>query len=316
MEQYADWFGFKARPDNLPLRRPGVYSITNLTNGAVYIGISVNVRGRLLSHAKGGSPPLLRRTLLRFGLMQFLAEPIYYHLIDDVLDLPIIETTLILIHNSHKTGYNVQLHSDGSYGEAFAKILREVHARPEWRAKMAALWDDPVYRANHREGLRSYSSTEEGQRELSERALAMWQQESYITARAESFARPEVIAKRTAIFSSPVFKATIAASSAARWQNPVYAAITSASVRRAWSDPDLRSRHSDTITKALANPIAKERQRRASKEVNSRPEVRAKHSERVSSLMWVTDGETNRRIPVSDTLSPGWKKGRSKKDRH
>lgn len=278
MNEYTEWYGFRANSNNLPEHRPGVYTIRHIETGKVYVGASYNVHKRLQSHANGSDRLRLQRDIDRYGKSAFEVVPIYYSL-DGTFAMLIAEADAIENYDAINHGYNYMTSSgDETFPERHRQALRDFAAKnPEYHRK---------------------------------RALELWQTETFREARAAAFARPEVQRLRAIAFAKPEFLDRISESSLDRWADPNYHSKTSAAIRKAWSDPELRQEHSERIRDALAKPEAKENQKRAAKEVNSRPEVKAKLSNAISNLIWITDGNRNRRIPKYDAIPEGWRRGK------
>jgi hypothetical protein len=51
------------------------------------------------------------------------------------------------------------------------------------------------------------------------------------------------------------------------------------------------------------------------KEIGARPEVKQKLSDAISDLKWITNGQEEHRVPETDPIPEGWKKGRLKEGR-
>ena len=320
MEETVDWYGFRVYPWNLPEKRPGGYRFTNLVNGKPYLGVggltgNSDVYKRTRSHAKGQSPRKFKNALLKHGLSSFLLEPVFYSLDGDPIELLIVEAILIQDHDSVRNGYNVlEMSGSGNYGEEFRQLQILSHSSDEFRSKMAAIarykMADPITKQKHRQALLTYASQPDILELNRQRALARWQTPEFQATRAAAFARPEVAAKRQAIFDSPEFKATISARTKEMWSDPDKHAAISQSIREAWADPELRQRQSVLLTKAFSTPEAKANRSATMTEVNSRPEVRAKQAANTSNLVWITNGTEGARIPKSEPLPEGWRFGR------
>lgn len=145
MENTIDWFGFRAFPENLPERRPGVYLITNTVNGKSYVGVggfskNTSVWTRCYAHSRLGSPKYLKRALDKYSRSSFLIQPVFYTICnisnEDVLQ---IEAKLIEQYDSIRNGYNIiSLSETGSYGPAYGAIISAVRLAPGMHDKLSA----------------------------------------------------------------------------------------------------------------------------------------------------------------------------------
>ena len=307
-----NWFGFQADSDNIPMPRPGVYLITNTVTGKPYVGISQNVRARLASHAKGGSPKRLGNSIRKHGLAVFLVQPIFYSINDDTTELPIVEAFLIEDYDSVRNGYNV-IESGGGvgpYGPLFANILRASANSPEGQATWQRLWADPVYREKQRNGLINALADPVIKANMRQVTLELWQTAQYRNNRAAAFARPDVAEKRLAIFQSDEFRAKISATSIASWADPVYAEKTSKSIKAVWSNPDLRAAQSARFSVYLATDAGKAQRSTSAKIVMARPGIREKLRGIMRGLVWITDGTRGQRVEKGTAIPEGWRLGR------
>lgn len=124
---------FQFAPENKPLKRAGVYRITHIDSGKLYIGISANLAQRVVQHACPKGRNRLANAIRLHSPAAFLFEPLFYCLdgADDPCFLPTIEAQLIAEHDSVRFGYNI-LEANGRvgpYGPEFSKTVAAVHAR-------------------------------------------------------------------------------------------------------------------------------------------------------------------------------------------
>lgn len=100
----------------------GIYKIENKTNGKVYIGKSVDIRGRLLRHVRDSKKveSKLYLAFMKYGIESFECEILIKlslkHKTNDFIDkeLDILEMAYVYIYDSFKTGYNSTEGSDGA----------------------------------------------------------------------------------------------------------------------------------------------------------------------------------------------------------
>lgn len=133
-----NWNGFAVFSDNIPLKRAGIYIITNISSGRIYVGISGNVAHRVREHARrSGGNSKIGRAIAESGAHEFLATPIYYTLDDSGDGLSKIETQIIQDLDSIQTGYNILAISSkgGKRGYAFSLAVKAGHNTPEAIAK-------------------------------------------------------------------------------------------------------------------------------------------------------------------------------------
>lgn len=189
--EFVVWNSFRAVAWNLPPEMPGVYLITHLASGKVYVGVARNLSMRLYCHAHNGSPTRLKRAISKHGLGAFLIQPIFVSFSDDPFFLLSVEEALIAEWDAIKNGYNLVERDGrlGPVGPAFAAHQREVCSRPETRARRSVAakkrMKNPEHRAWFIAAGREYWLTEEGRRLNSQR-------------RTEKNQDPELEAKRLA----------------------------------------------------------------------------------------------------------------------
>ena len=92
------------------MKRAGVYKIENISNGKIYIGKTINIKNRLLSHIYNSKRinTNLYNDMYCFGLNNFnvdiLYECEYYRGVNPKLEC--LETKYIIKYNSVNNGYN------------------------------------------------------------------------------------------------------------------------------------------------------------------------------------------------------------------
>lgn len=84
-----------------------------------------------------------------------------------------------------------------------------------------------------------------------------------------------------------------------------------ANVRETWSDPALRAKQGRTLSAYLATPEGRAQRSATSTIVNAREDVREKHRQNTSNLIWITDGVHNSRIQRDAEIPEGWRRGRT-----
>lgn len=122
-------------PNNPPLPLPGLYRITNLVNGMIYIGQSINLADRIKGFGlkSGSTPPKLKQAFNEFGLTVFKFEPIAYSIDSDTDWLIAAENEMIISMNSFIEGYNYQYSED--WRNKIAESIRKKWLDPDHRNK-------------------------------------------------------------------------------------------------------------------------------------------------------------------------------------
>lgn len=130
-----------------------IYKITNLVNGKVYIGKTINKpRNRFLAHlkeARNGSQYYLHRAIRKYGKDNFKFE-----VIDDsaktIEELDKLEVYYIQLYRSTESEYGYNMHLGGSSNIMFSPIIKQHHAE-----KLRS----PETRNNISKGMKAYRST-------------------------------------------------------------------------------------------------------------------------------------------------------------
>ena len=104
-----------------------LYRLTNMVNGRVYIGKSVNFKMRMYTHKNSKTTTYLSRAIQKYGWENFEKEII----IDDVPeeDLNKLETSYIAVENTMApAGYNLTKGGDGCSGYKHTEeTMRKMH---------------------------------------------------------------------------------------------------------------------------------------------------------------------------------------------
>lgn len=103
---------------------PGIYIMTNLINGKVYIGESVNIKNRMRKH-KNGRFQIIHEAIKKYGMNNF---EIYVEYLPDFKknDLIELEKELIIKFNCQApNGYNLCSKSSNWIGRKHTKITKE-----------------------------------------------------------------------------------------------------------------------------------------------------------------------------------------------
>jgi hypothetical protein len=256
---------------------PGIYRFTNLLNGMMYIGRSKNIRTRVMGYAHDKPERDIIRAFYEFGHGRFLIEPIYYST-NGYDELALVETALIITHDTLRSGYNAT-DVDFCY--------------------------PPEIEERRRQSLRDYAKSDLGQRANSERMLASWQTASHREKRAASFADPEVHARRSAAISKAMRRPEVVA----KCQTESSRAKRSVVMTEIWTDPQLRAAKSAEQKAYLSDPEIRAARLEQIAGITQLGCDAAR--EKVLGSIWITDGTTNKRVPKGNILMEGWRVGRS-----
>ena len=124
----------------------GVYRITNLLNGKVYIGQSRNIWSRYKNHFCQRYPKN-DRSYIHYAISHYGKENFSFEILKETYDLNYWEMFLIQIHHSSDPEYGYNLTSGGTYG---TRRLSDFEYTDDIKKKMSdkakQRWKDPVYR--------------------------------------------------------------------------------------------------------------------------------------------------------------------------
>lgn len=109
----------------------GIYKITNIINGKVYIGQSINIKARWKDHVHTLNRNTSHSTLLQRAWNKYKAENFTFEILElcaeDMLDE--VETKYITLYDSCNNGYNIE--SGGNFNKCLSEEtkqkLRESH---------------------------------------------------------------------------------------------------------------------------------------------------------------------------------------------
>ena len=281
---------FKINPNNLPLRRPGVYLLRNTVNGKCYVGMSINVKRRLSYHSCGhGRSPVISIAIRKYGVGMFEAIPLYYSLSVNDDALLQAEASLIASWDCMRYGYNVMASSSvgGPRGKGHSDAVRAAFLRPEVKAKIKAYWASEKGKAQ-RKRMTEFKGTPEG------RAINS-------AGQIIRFANPEARAKASASaierMKNPDLRARISATSIAVKSNPEWVAKHRVIMKEITNRPEVKKRISESRIRMMSDP--KERKR-----------LSIAHAGRI----WITDGSRIRCVWPNEPLQQGWRRGRKLND--
>lgn len=225
----------------------GIYKITNTANGKVYIGSSVDVRGRFNSHRsdlrqnKHGNQHLQRAWNL-YGEHSFVFEIIEECSADSVR---FIEQKYLdeLFAKSHKDDfYNIYDKASGISSEKAKENNIKRWSDPEFKARASEsfrrVWSDPELIARHREACKDNMSKVADLSLWKERQIASHSTDEYIQRSMErtkqQWQDPDLRAKMMASLRSEESRAKKSMAS-----------------KQAFSDPEFRAKHAEGIRRSL-----------------------------------------------------------------
>jgi group I intron endonuclease len=229
--QTKNWYGFTVHCDNIPTKRAGIYMLTHIETGRVYIGISGNLEKRIREHGRPqGSKSKVGKAIYEHGADNFLAMPLLYTLDNSADGLTRIETELISAHDSIVNGFNVIANSSkaGKRGEAFCRSVRASHNTPEYVAKMKQILADPENTRKRSEAIRIAHARPETKEKFRKRRRPEFTPEI----------REKFLEGNRRFNSTP---------EAWQWKSEM--------MKKNHSDPDFKARHLAGVRQANADPV-------------------------------------------------------------
>lgn len=258
---------------------PGVYTITCMPTGKIYVGQARNVTKRWQSHRwhlrkqKHGNHHL-QRAWTKYGegsfAFDFVAQPV-----GEVGEgLLWLETTILSQHPDNfnlmqETGPRLQ-----ASAETRAKLSAERKARwadPEYRARLSAAHkarhQDPDYSSRRAASIKAALSTDEAKAHRSKLMTEYWDSEE---------ARRQQGERQKELWSDPEYRATQHASRKETWADPAKAARRKAGLKRAWNElsPEDRAARIAAASSHMRTPEGNARRSELSKAIWT-PERRA-----------------------------------------
>lgn len=228
---------------------PGVYAITCLANGKVYVGLSQHCTRRWGDHRNKLDRGIHRNYLLQadwtqFGGSAFTFEIVAYPADDRIETLQLLEREVLA---KQVFAYNLMEPGDvgmlGASDETRARLSTIVSARwadPAYKERLreshARRRADPEYRARQKAGTQAFFQSQEGRELRSKLTKAAWE-------------NPEVRAKQSA-------------NRKAAWEDPEHRAKQTAAREAAWKDPEKRDRRIAGMKRSWDNCTPEERQKR------------------------------------------------------
>lgn len=226
-----NWYRFTVLPNNIPTKCAGIYSLTHIPSGRIYIGISGDLEKRIREHGRPHKrESKVGRAIREFGAESFLAIPLYYTLDGSADGLTKLETEMIALHDSICSGFNVIANSSkaGKRGEAYCRAAKAGKNTPEAIAKRLRILSDPNESKKRGDAIRL------------------------------AHARPETKERLRARPRAPLTAENLQKLRAAHLENlsdPVKQARKAELMRMNHADPEFKERHLKGVRQANADPL-------------------------------------------------------------
>lgn len=234
-----NWYGFTVLTDNVPTQCAGIYAITHIETGMVYIGISGDLEKRIRDHARpSGAYSKLGKAIAEIGAENFLVTPLFYTLDKTADGLTRIESELIVLHDSINTGFNVIANSSkaGKRGEAFRRAAYAGRNTPEAIANRRRLAADKELAKKRGDAIRKAQARPETKEKLRNRHRAPMTPEGF----------DRMMAATVAYHNDPEIQAKKSVTMKLNHANPEFKAKHLAGVREANANPERNSKISES----------------------------------------------------------------------
>lgn len=208
--------GFRYEPGNEPLARAGLYVATHVESGRRYVGISRNVKRRLIEHRRTRQGGEFQKWVKRYGPSAFVVVPVFYLLVDPPKGdryLPQAERQWIAELGAAVDGLNT-LQSSGVLGPMDDGFSRRIS-----RSK-SELYADPATRQRLVDSFLASVSTPQARANYSTSRKAMWDERPEMRARYAEMARERFTGPGNPNFGKPLPDAVKAKMSAAKKGKP------------------------------------------------------------------------------------------------
>lgn len=216
---------------NSGLNFPGIYTITRIASGSVYIGQATNIRIRWQHHNRSLRRGHHRNFVLQRAWNEHGPEAFVFAVVKDMRDVPLNElqealnAAEIALLTLHPRAYNLmEAGVSGTIASASTRALLSHIRKNQWadpiyrakqRASIMALYADPEWKAARDAAVKIGKNSAKTKTDVSAQMKALWKTSDHKTAQS---------AKRTA-----------------NWQDPAYREQQSASRKAAWADPTIRA---------------------------------------------------------------------------
>jgi hypothetical protein len=240
-----------------------IYKTTNLINGKIYVGQHVQ---HDTSEFDGylGSGLLIKYSINKYGKENFIREII------EVLSNPELlnEREIFWIDQLSATdlsiGYNLTKGGDGQTPEFMIKKWQEPGYKEMVSEKMKNVWADLEYKEIMIETFIKAQNRPEQKEKTSKSSKARWTE-------------PEYKERVSNLISDAMLN------------SEQYRKIKSDEMKLRWTDSEFREMMTTNSKKMWEDPTYRDIQTRNNQEINNRPEVKAKHVEKMTKVWAVPD---------------------------
>lgn len=230
---------------NSGLNFPGIYTITRVASGSVYVGQASNIRIRWQHHNRDLRKNRHRNFVLQRAWNKHGSEAFVFAVVKDLTDVPLADLAAALNAAeieallSSPRAYNLMVAGEsGTLASKetkalLSKIQTASWADPKRHRKQSALMRamyaaNPAWKAARDAAVKESRSTDKARAATSAQAIALWESDEH---------RAEQSAKRSA-----------------NWQDPTYRQQQSDSRKASWANPESRARRIEGLKAAAARP--------------------------------------------------------------
>lgn len=227
---------------------PGIYVITNMTTGTVYIGQAVNIRRRWESHRHYLAANKHGNRYLQNAWNKYGADAFKFSIHTSFADLPMPSAKFVLdaaeieaiklfpdTYNLMDAGISAPLAGPETRA-IWSKQRLEMWASAEFKAKRSEatkkLYQDPEWKAARDAAVREAKGTPEERAKAKEHFDRIWQDPEHQKRQSEM---------RRANWQTPEYAAQQKASRMASWQDPEKRARRIAGLKAAWARRKLQA---------------------------------------------------------------------------
>lgn len=224
-----------------PLSIPGIYTVTNVVSGTVYVGQARNIRKRWEVHRCTLENDKHRNGYLQRAWNKYGAAAFRFEVLVDLSNVPkddlaarLNEGEIAALRRFPDTYNLMEAGRSGTLAGETTRQLWSTQRRAMWAdsvlrerivAAMKKRAADPEHQKRRGAGIAAYRNTPEAKAAVSAHALKLW---------ADPEHRAEQSAKRRANWQDDEYRAQQAQSRAATWQDPEVREKRRAGMRAAW----------------------------------------------------------------------------------
>jgi group I intron endonuclease len=229
---------------------PGIYTITHVASGKVYVGQSDRIRRRWMSHRGNLKKSNHRNFLLQRAWNAHGPEAFVFAIYTDLSHVP-SDQLIDALNAAERQAlidfpmtYNLM--EAGDRGPSAGQYTREL-----WSVQRKKMWDDPEFRAKRSVETKAMYANNPEWKAARDAAV----KEGKNTPKTKA----AVSAQMADLWKTPEHQAAMSALHTAYWQDPEYRAQQKASREAAWKDPIKRQRRIDGLKAAWARRKAAEK---------------------------------------------------------